>query len=648
MKVDSSSTSDSAEEGDNLETTYDNVDIVRNKSNNEVTRHYRRRPSSASDSYGVDGGNKNSRQPQRQQQRYPQFKNDQNGVLLSPTPSSITNNGNDGSRMCRRVSHIRRRCSVAAEHTAGYLMTDVANDHCFQLANDNLSHTTAAAVEPNIAGNLESSLTRCQQNHQTSQNPSGITGVFSGDDDFSLEQQRKSTTDLKLRSKVINHTNTTVTGEGSYSKVKECIDTKNLCRRSVKIMNFRNLRRIPNGEEIAKREVDVLKSIPKHENIVTLYSVYEDKLVKQKLYIFLDYAVCSLQELLDDYQRPFPAWQLHKYFVQLISGVEFLHCHHIVHNDLKPGNLLLTYDQVVKICDFGSAEILDKFEEQDHCQRCRGTPAFQAPEVAAGQDDYSATKLDIWSAGVCLYTLSIGELPFKAANVYLMFKAVENGHYEIPEFVDSSLRTLLNGMMCVNVHKRYTLHEIKSSEWYHKKHPLTLLDGIPTQSKAALSRGPCPMIPYLFEAYSAVTSDNRHQNASIAITGGGTFPTNNGTSAVGSSGKIFSGVSNRLPMLARSLGRRKGRIIQCNISSCQNSSTDWHDHPENLNLFKATSSVARLIHRHRCRQSNTFSSPKTTFNVSKDSFNTAMAAGDGITKDGTGHRRRKNSVCRVT
>lgn len=56
--------------------------------------------------------------------------------------------------------------------------------------------------------------------------------------------------------------------------------------------------------------------------------------------------------------KKFPQRQAHDYFTQLLDGLEYLHGQGVVHKDIKPGNLLLTLDQTLKITDFGVAEVM--------------------------------------------------------------------------------------------------------------------------------------------------------------------------------------------------------------------------------------------------------------------------------------------------
>lgn len=84
-----------------------------------------------------------------------------------------------------------------------------------------------------------------------------------------------------------------VLGEGSYGKVKEMLDSETLCRRAVKILKKRKLRRIPNGEQNVQREIQLLR-ILRHRNVIELVDViYNDE--KQKMYLVMEFCVGVLQ-----------------------------------------------------------------------------------------------------------------------------------------------------------------------------------------------------------------------------------------------------------------------------------------------------------------------------------------------------------------
>ncbi|XP_004530050.1 serine/threonine-protein kinase STK11 isoform X2 [Ceratitis capitata] len=259
-----------------------------------------------------------------------------------------------------------------------------------------------------------------------------------------------------------------VLGEGSYGKVKEVLDSENLCRRAVKILTKRKLRRIPNGEQNVQREIQLLRNL-QHKNVVALLDVlYNDE--KQKMYMIMEYCVGGLQELVDSApEKKLPLFQAHRYFCQLISGLEYLHGCRIIHKDIKPGNLLLSLEQTLKISDFGVAEQLDLFAKDDTCTTGQGSPAFQPPEIANGHESFSGTKVDIWSCGVTLYNICSGQYPFEGDNIYRLFENIGRGQWEAPDWLyklDAQLAGLILGMLQADQAKRYSIQQIRSDPWF--------------------------------------------------------------------------------------------------------------------------------------------------------------------------------------
>ena len=119
-----------------------------------------------------------------------------------------------------------------------------------------------------------------------------------------------------------------------------------------------------------------------------------------------------------------PEHQARRFFQQLISGIEYSHRLKIVHRDLKPENVLLDDDLNVKIADFG---LSNEIKDGDFLKTSCGSPNYAAPEVIRG-GLYTGPEIDVWSAGVILYVMLCGRLPFEDDDVQTLFTKISREH----------------------------------------------------------------------------------------------------------------------------------------------------------------------------------------------------------------------------
>ncbi|XP_077285650.1 cyclin-dependent kinase-like 1 [Arctopsyche grandis] len=188
-------------------------------------------------------------------------------------------------------------------------------------------------------------------------------------------------------------------GEGSYGLVYKCKnrDTGEI----VAIKKFVENEDDPLIRKIALREIRMLKNL-KHPNLVNLIEVFRRK---RKLHLVFEFCDHTVLHELEKYPQGCPELLTKQITWQTLQGVAYCHQHNCIHRDVKPENILLTAQGVVKLCDFGFARMISPGENYTDYVATRW---YRAPELLVGDTMYS-TPVDVWAIGCVFAELISGE-----------------------------------------------------------------------------------------------------------------------------------------------------------------------------------------------------------------------------------------------
>ncbi|RYC60436.1 hypothetical protein CHU98_g5784 [Xylaria longipes] len=219
---------------------------------------------------------------------------------------------------------------------------------------------------------------------------------------------------------------------------------------------------------LIRAEIAIMKKL-NHDNLVALIEVLDDP-EDDSLYLVLE--MCKkgvvMKIDLDQKARPYSSELCRTWFRDLILGIEYLHAQGIIHRDIKPDNLLLTEDDVLKIVDFGVSEMFEKSNEM-MTNKSAGSPAFLPPELCqAKHGEVPGKAADIWSMGITLYCLKYGELPFNGNSVLDMYEAIREQPVSLPDGEDPDFVDLITRILDKNNSTRITLPEIRNHPWVTK------------------------------------------------------------------------------------------------------------------------------------------------------------------------------------
>ena len=267
-------------------------------------------------------------------------------------------------------------------------------------------------------------------------------------------------------------------GQGAFGKVN--IGLNVLSGRIVAVKSFikDELKNSQNMEKILY-ETNLMRKL-NHPNITKILETFEDD---KYILIIMEYINGGNLFSFVKKRRKLSEKISKFLFRQIILGIQHIHSKKIVHRDIKLENILIDLNNRIKICDFGIGIMLDSEEELIH-EQC-GTPMYMAPEIILNskKEGYKGYPVDIWSAGIALYIMLSGTLPFlyknnksekneidnsvslsNNNNYQLQYSIINKSPKKIKK-ISPEARDLLKGLLNKDPSKRLTIDEILNHPW---------------------------------------------------------------------------------------------------------------------------------------------------------------------------------------
>ena len=205
-------------------------------------------------------------------------------------------------------------------------------------------------------------------------------------------------------------------------------------------------------------EVEIQNGLSSHPNILPFLGIaYSQN--GFSLYICMELADKSLYDYLHEEKKRPTIQRSSKWALQIARGMHHLHKHGLAHRDLKSGNVLLFEKQdILKICDFGSARVLN---QSANMSGINGTYRWMAPEFAGRANIKINQRCDVFSFAMVLYEIFLHRLPYyDLKEEHKIAMAVLDGKRPVLHNIPQHIKELNKKCWKHNSHDRPTFEQI--------------------------------------------------------------------------------------------------------------------------------------------------------------------------------------------
>ena len=195
---------------------------------------------------------------------------------------------------------------------------------------------------------------------------------------------------------------------GGYGKVYKTRESNGNILALKVVEGFGGLEAYERETRALQKEYALVTKLDIHPRIINFFAFVKDD-QHARLIIVMEYLEGgNLQKRIDhclEQNATLDKILILKYLLQILEGLEYLHQNSIYHSDIKPANILLTSEDLIKICDFGIA-VQVKTDSSSQTSHLKGECYYMSPERIAGES--RSAENDMWSIGATFVTMISG------------------------------------------------------------------------------------------------------------------------------------------------------------------------------------------------------------------------------------------------